>query len=204
MSVLSHKCGVIFLLSLLVCWPTTQLTAEEKTKNTGQQVASDAGEGFISSFSLTARKEPIRVRSQGLEFFYDEKRIVYRGDVVATQGDETLKSKILTVTYEDVPAKNGNSSQKTGEGSFNGRQQLKEIIAEGDVEIISGNRRATGKKAVFTEATRTVVLSGNAVLQEGQNQVSGERVTIFLDEKRSVVDGGAQMVFVPEQTKREQ
>jgi lipopolysaccharide export system protein LptA len=203
MNIPSYKFAVGFLLSLLLGWPVGQLTAEEKTKTAHQQATPDSGDGFISSFSLTARKEPIRVRSQGLEFFYDEKRIVYRGDVVATQGDETLKSRILTVTYEDIPTNNGNSSQKPGEGSADGRQKLKEIIAEGDVEIVSGNRRATGKKAVFTEATRTIVLSGNAVLQEGQNRVSGERVTIFLDEKRSVVDGGAQMVFVPEQTKRE-
>jgi lipopolysaccharide export system protein LptA len=203
MSTPLHKFGAILLLSFLVCWPTSLLKAEEKTKNLSQQANPGSGDGFINSFSLTSRNEPIRVRSQGLEFFYDEKRIVYRGDVVAAQGDETLKSKVLTVIYEDVPTKNGNSLQRTGEGGTDGRQQLKEIIAEGDVEIVSGNRRATGKKAVFNEATRTVVLSGNAILQEGQNQVSGERVTIFFDEKRSVVDGGAQMVFVPEQTKRE-
>ena len=40
-----------------------------------------------------------------------------------------------------------------------------------------------------------------AVLREGPNQVTGERVIVFLDEKRSVVEGGsdgrAEMVFNP-------
>ena len=72
------------------------------------------------------------------------------------------------------------------------------------MEITSGDRRATGKKAVFDEAQRIVVLSGDAVMQEGGNQVMGERVTVYLDEKRSVVDGGggsrrAEMVLIPRQ-----
>ena len=72
------------------------------------------------------------------------------------------------------------------------------------MEITSGDRRATAKKAVFNEAQRTVVLSGDAVMQEGGNQVTGERVTVYLDEKRSQVDGGggsrrAEMLLVPEQ-----
>src|SRR5207247_10866435 len=72
------------------------------------------------------------------------------------------------------------------------QQQLKEIVAEGNVDITSGDRHATAKKAVFTQATRTVVLIGNAVLQEGENRVTGEKVTVFLDEKRTVVEGGGE------------
>ena len=88
--------------------------------------------------------------------------------------------------------------------SVTSRQRLKEIEAEGNVEITTQDRRATGKKVVFNEANRTVVLSGNAVLWEGANQVTGEQVTVFLDEKRSVVEGGggerrAEMVLIPQQ-----
>jgi lipopolysaccharide export system protein LptA len=30
------------------------------------------------------------------------------------------------------------------------------------------------------------------VLQEGENRVTGEKVTVYLDEKRTVVDGGGK------------
>jgi lipopolysaccharide export system protein LptA len=33
------------------------------------------------------------------------------------------------------------------------------------------------------------VLSGDAVLHEGSNEVRGERVIVYLDEQRSVVEG---------------
>lgn len=169
-------------------------TAQEKAQSPARSSAASAGGSWLDSFSLTSRKEPIDIRANGLEFLYDEKRIVYRGDVVAKQGERTITSDLLTVIYEDVPQQ---GSQPVG-GPL-ARQQLKEIIAEGNVQITAGDRRASGQKAVFSEATRTVVLSGNAVLQEGPNQVSGERVTIFLDEKRSVVDGDARMIIVPQQ-----
>ncbi|MCS6926556.1 MAG: hypothetical protein NZ578_11715 [Candidatus Binatia bacterium] len=170
-------------------------TAQDKASSLAPSSAASTGGSWLDSFSLTARKEPIDIRANGLEFLYDEKRIVYRGDVVAKQGERTITSDRLTVIYEDAP-------QQPSAGSHGGalaRQQLKEIIAEGNVQITAGERRASGQKAVFSEATRTIVLSGNAVLQEGPNQVSGERVTIFLDEKRSVVDGDARMIIVPEQ-----
>ena len=192
-----------FLFLLLASMPAWLAVAEEKTSD-GKPPAKADEKGLFDSLSLTSRREPIHIRSRDLEFRYDEKRITYRGEVLVQQGDVTLKSDLLTVTYEEPATTNGATATAAGAtttASATTRQQLKEIIAEGNVEIISGDRRATGKKAVFNEAKRTVVLSGDAALREGGNRVTGERVTVFLDEKRSVVEGGkdrAQMVFIPE------
>jgi lipopolysaccharide export system protein LptA len=200
------KTSGTLLLVFFFCYQANAVRGEEKAQGPGQQGESGSTDNFLDSFSLTSRQEPIDIHSKSLEFFYDEKRVVFRGDVIATQGEETLKSDLLTVTYEEAAPKNGNAPQRSA-ASTTSRQRLKEIVAEGNVEIVSKNQRATGKKAVFNEASRTVVLSGNAVLQEGQNTVSGERVTIFLDEKRSVVEGGPQgalLVYMPQQKEREQ
>ncbi|MEW6297172.1 MAG: LptA/OstA family protein [Thermodesulfobacteriota bacterium] len=196
MSGRTKKLGGVLLVALLTCYLFSAAAAEEKT-SPGRSPEASSGDSVVDAFSLTSRKEPIDIRANGLEFLYDEKRIVYRGDVIAKQGESTLKSDVLTVIYEEA-APNVTPAARAAGGTAS-RQQLKEIIAEGNVEITSGDRRATGQKAVFNETTRTVVLSGNALLQEGPNQVSGERVTIFLDEKRSVVDGDARMTIVPEQ-----
>lgn len=196
------KWGGWLLLVLLLWGVARPVAGEEKASTIKREGQTSVGTSLIDSLSLTSRREPILVRSRVLEFRYDEQRITYKGDVVVTQGDVTLKSDLLTVTYEEpVPEKATASATATKAAS---RQRLKEIVAEGNVEITTGNRRATGKKAVFDEAGRTVVLSGNAVLQENGNQVTGERVTVFLDEKRSVVEGGggerrAEMLLIPEQ-----
>ena len=194
--------GVGLLLTALVCGLARPIAGEEKASNTEQPGKTAPGTSLIDSLSFTSRREPIHIRSHDLEFLYNEKRIIYRGDVVATQGDVTVKSDLLTVTYEEPTTEDGTSLPQSE--SVTSRQRLKEIVAEGNVEITTQDRRATGKKVVFNEANRTVVLSGNAVLRKGTNQVTGEQVTVFLDEKRSVVEGGggerrAEMVLIPQQ-----
>ena len=194
--------GVGLLLTALVCGLAQPIAGDEKASNSGQPGQPGPGTSLIDSLSFTSRREPIQIRSHDLEFLYNEKRIIYRGDVVATQGDVTVKSDLLTVTYEEPTTEDGTSLPQSE--SVTSRQRLKEIVAEGNVEITTQDRRATGKKVVFNEANRTVVLSGNAVLWEGANQVTGEQVTVFLDEKRSVVEGGggerrAEMVLIPQQ-----
>ena len=184
------------LLALTFLLYAATLAAEDVQQRTPSPTSQDSTATLADSLSLTSRKDPIHIRSHDLEFFYEEKRIQYRGNVVVTQGDMTLKSDVLTVLYED-PTPIPTASDTTV------RQRLKRIVAEGNVEITSGERRATSRRAVFNEEKRTVTLRGNAVLQEGANQVKGDIVTVFLDEKRSVVQGGkgkrqAQMVLIPD------
>ena len=212
-----EKWLIVFLLLVFCCGGTPVLVfAEETGKRSERQERGAPGANFADSLSMSSRHEPIHITSRTLEFRYEEKQIIYRADVTAVQGDVTIKSDLLTVTYEDIPpvtaasgkkepaGQDGTTAQSENGGSLTSKQRLKEIIAEGKVEIISGDRHATGKKAVFDERKRIVTLSGDAVLKEGENQVLGERVTVYLDEKRSVVDGGGgsgrvKMVLVPGQ-----
>ena len=112
---------------------------------------------------------------------------------MATQGDVTLTCALLTVTYEESDQSNGPPPPS----STASQQRLKEIVAEGDVRLESESGYATGKRLVFDQTKRTVILSGDAVLHEGANQVSGERVIVYLDERRSVVEGRARMRLIP-------
>jgi len=168
----------------------------------------------FGALDFTSRKEPIHIRSHDLEFFYNQKRIIYRGSVVATQGDSTLKSRTLTVTYEDVtptPAAQGDDAVTQGVGlvsstpAAQGRgtaetskgQKIKDIIAEENVEITSTTRQATCHKAVFSDAARTITLTGNASLRDEANEVTGQKVTIYVDEGRTTVEGDPRMTLTP-------
>ena len=64
----------------------------------------------------------------------------------------------------------------------------------GDVQITKGQRRASGGRAVFDNSARTVTLSEQAKLQDGPNEIAGEKVVVYLDEERSVVEGGRDRV----------
>ena len=50
--------------------------------------------------NLGSNKEPIKIDADRLDVFDKESRAVLEGNVVAVQGDSTIKCTILTVFYE--------------------------------------------------------------------------------------------------------
>ena len=133
--------------------------------------------GFLAGFSFTSTREPISVTADGLEFNYRTRVLVYKGNVVVTQGDMKLQSDTLTVALDDHTD-----------------NQIKEVVADGQVRLSKGTRWASGGHAVFNHRQNTVVLSRDAELHDGPNQVSGDRVVVYLDQERSVVEGGTGRV----------
>jgi len=51
---------------------------------------------------------------------------------------------------------------------------------------------ARGEEAVYFRETSKVIMTGNAVLNEGKNSIKGDRVIIFLNENRGIVESGTQ------------
>jgi len=145
------------------------------------------GGALFDAGSFGSKKEPIVVTSDTLEYDYKTNVVVYRGDVIAA-GDTKVRSDTLTVTL--AAQKDADPADTANKGD----QRLQEVIAVGNVRIDNGTRWATGGRAVFEQATRMLVLTENPVLHEGANEVSGDRVTLYLDENRSVVEGGRRRV----------
>ena len=170
--------------------------------------AASAAEGtrgpddIFQSLSLGSRKDPIQVDADALELDYKGSTIVYRGSVNLRQGDVTLTSDRLTISYDPDAVKRGSESAsvKPREGT-NDAARIREVVAEGNVRIRQRERLAEGGRAVFDQAKQTIVLSNGAVLHDGPNQVTGERVVVYLQEERSVVESGAssrvKAVFFP-------
>jgi lipopolysaccharide export system protein LptA len=192
-------CGAGIVLFLMLFWATDiALAAEDKSAPTGAPAKSQNP----FDISLTSGNGPINIRSGKLEFFYNEKRIVYRDGVVATRDNGTIKSDLLTVTYEEQAVPNNTGTPPTStttvpasekeNATTRRRQRIKEAIAEGSVEITSANGNATCKKAIFNESKRTVILSGDAVMRDGDSVVKGQTVTVYLDENRVTVEGTAE------------
>jgi lipopolysaccharide export system protein LptA len=158
------------------------------------------------------RDQPITVTSRTLEYDYKTNVVVYRGDVQAEQGDVKLKSEALTIrllSKDDKKTKDGGDTKANdaadqpppttdpkpaGDATLDGRVQVRDIEATGSVRIDQGDRWATGGRAVYDEQRRTLVLSENPVLHDGPNQIAGDRVVVYLDENRSVVEGGDKRV----------
>ncbi len=122
------------------------------------------------------KAEAITIDSDRIEMDQKKNTVVYMGNVVAVRGDVTMKSETLTATYSPE------------------MQRLAEVVAEGNLVVTLGNRIATGTKAVYNSENNSIVLTGNPVIRQGNSQVSGCRIIMFINEERGVVEGGSQRV----------
>ena len=132
---------------------------------------TESGERFEVS-----RKEPIHITANQMEVDQKKNTIIYRGNVVTTQGDMSMRSEILTAVY---------SLEMKG---------LQTVVAEGKVQISQSGRTATGGKAVFNGQEQTITLTGDPVIHHGNSQISGSRIIFFIEEDRVTVEGGKERV----------
>ena len=127
---------------------------------------------------------PVTVDADQLENLQKEGLVVFTGNVVANQNSSTQYADRMEVYLDDK----GNRIVRT--------------VSTGNVRIITKDcRTGTAKRAEYYDAEQRVVLIGNARVWRDDNVVTGERITIYLAEDRSVVEGGQQervkAVFYP-------
>jgi lipopolysaccharide export system protein LptA len=168
MRCLSAGLSIVVVLSIVSGFPSSP-PAEERAKR-----------GF--GFEFRESSQPIRIKSDGLEWDYNGHVVTFKGNVIANQEDVTLYSDRLVVYYEEAS------------------NELTQIVAEGAVRIVQADKRATGEKAVFDNAERRIVLTGNPVIRQGKNVVIGDMITIFVDQDRVSVEK-ADVTISPEETK---
>ena len=129
--------------------------------------------------------QPIEITSQQLEILQQQRQSIFSGDVVVTQGDMTLYAKQLIVFLQSD------------------EDQFERLEATGGVRVIQLDRIATATKATYYQLDERLVLSGNANVVQGGNQISGEEITLYLQENRSVIkssEGGrVKAIIIPEQ-----
>ena len=117
------------------------------------------------------KKDPIYITADWMEVDQKKNSITYKGHVVAIQNEMTMRSQTLTAYYDPE------------------MKQMPQIVAEGKVNAVQGNRVATGDQAVFDDKAKTVTLTGSPVMRQGNSQVKGARIVYFIEQDRSTVEG---------------
>jgi lipopolysaccharide export system protein LptA len=123
-------------------------------------------------FGLTSSRAPIDIVSDTVEANQKRNIVTFKGNVIAKQENIVLQANLLEIHYD---------SESKG---------IKLVVATGNVKIVQLERRATSQKATFHQDENKVVLEGEATVREGENVIRGERVIYYIDEERSVVEGG--------------
>ncbi len=136
----------------------------------------------FSALQFSSGHGPIDITADALDLDYKKGTVNFRGHVHAAQADAQLTSESLKVIYgKDF-------------------HEVKQMFADGDVRMSQGTRWATGDHAVLDQPTHTVVLTGSPVVHDGEDQVTGSRITVHLDTGMSEVEG-ARAVFFPKEQK---
>jgi len=121
------------------------------------------------------RTQPVTVDADKMERFGKEGLVVFTGKVVARQNNSVQYADRMEVYLDE----RGDRILRT--------------VSTGSVRIITRDcRTGTSRRAEYYDMEQRVVLIGNARVWQEDNVVSGETITIFLSQDRSVVQGGAQ------------
>jgi lipopolysaccharide transport protein LptA len=134
--------------------------------------------GAFGGMQFGNSKAPIDIKSKSMSLDYTNHSVLWTGSVHATQADSTLTSDQLRVNYFDKDFK-----------------QMKDMVADGNVRLSQGTRWATGDHGVMDQTRRTVVLTGSPVAHDGNDQITGCKITVYLNTSQSVVDCAHAVLF---------
>jgi lipopolysaccharide export system protein LptA len=146
------------------------------------------------------------VISQKMTFKNQESQAVFDGAVVLTRGTLVVYSDRMVVSFrnqETADPKKANDAGKTATTPAKGpdtvsNRAVSQIEATGRVKIERDAGNATCKKAVYYRNEDKIVLTGDPVAWDKGTRVSGNRITMFLAEDRTVVEGGSHVRIEPE------
>ena len=158
--------------------------------------------------SLGGGKEPIKIDADRLDVFDRESKAIFAGNVVAVQGDSTIRCSTMTVHYKrgkdkdaarkDEPA-DADDTPKAAAGM--GENGIQKVDCAGPVTVVQKDQVATGDNAVFDQAAKRIVLTGNVVLSQCQNVTRGQRLVYDMNTGRANMDpvpgGRVSALFVP-------
>jgi len=140
------------------------------------------------TLSETAPKEdetsgtgPIVIKSNTLEVNNELKIITFKGDVNAKKDSFVINCDNMVAYYKSSPGE-----PEKGDES---KTSIDKVVATGHVTInraIGG--MATAEKAIYYQEDEKMVLMGNPTVKQGSDLVKGDRITIFLNEDRSIVE----------------
>ena len=122
--------------------------------------------------------QPVEVTSDRLDVDQTDGTAIFTGNVVVVQGELTLTAERVRVEYGETEPR-----------------EIERIYAFANVVLVSPTEAAEGDEAVYEVATRTVLMTGNVLLTQELNAVSGDTLTIDLDTGTGVVEGRVRTIL---------
>ncbi len=133
--------------------------------------------------SLNSAREPVVITSNRMEAAKLGDKVTFIGNVTLKKESMTLSSDTMIVFYDT------------------GSKDIRQIDAHGNVIVRKEGRVALANDASYYSGDEKIVLTGDARIIENENQLGGKKITLFMRDDRSLVEGGKVLLY---QDKREQ
>ncbi len=121
------------------------------------------------------RNQPVTVDSDKMERFGKEGLVIFTGKVVSRYNNNVQYADRMEVYLDEKGDK------------------ILRTVSTGNVRLITSDcRTGTARRAEYYDLEQRIVLIGNARVWQEDNVVSGETITIYISQDRSVVEAGKQ------------
>ena len=142
---------------------------------------------FSIPLLLGAKKDistnsPVKVQADEMRYFGTEKKSTFHGNVVAVSDNYTLTADDVTVFLDKA-------------------NEISKIKCVGNVNFRSDDIISISKEADLDQKKKLAVITGNVKVWQCENYLEGEKVFIYYEEERIVVDKGTDkrvtIIFKP-------
>lgn len=116
------------------------------------------------------------ITSSKLTFDYKRSIAIFEGNVVVRDPQIDIDADRLIV-------------------QFNKDNTVRSMTAVGNVELCTGDKTGTCRRAVYLAKAGELLLMGDAVLVQSGNRVSGNQITFFVNEDRVKVEPGSVLLM---------
>lgn len=139
---------------------------------------------------------PTTVNANRLEFDYKDWVALFEGNVRIQDPEFTMSADRMLIFFETNKATRASSGGSPGEG------QVRRVDAVGHVVMEHKDEKnevikATCEKAYYTQHNKAIVLVGHPVVSRGVNVLRGEKITVWLEDSRVVVEDSVQLQGSP-------
>lgn len=171
-----NRCGIIILTSLPILLSTCSDIWGEETSTT-RFISKDQG----GALSITSKKMTLKNQ---------ENTILFEGDVVVERDTMRLKANKVDVVF--IPM----SEREEGlVETVDKKREVSTITATGNVEFVQDARTIHSNKVIYYKKDEKMVFTGSPNIREGQDELKGERITVYINEDRVIVEGGEAIIY---------
>jgi len=122
-------------------------------------------------------REPLVITSNRMHAEKLGDKVTFTEKVTLKKEGMTLLSDVMIVYYNA------------------GSKDISKVEAHGNVAVRKDGRVAHSNDALYSRREDTIVLTGNASIIENENKIDGEKITLFMADDRSIIEGKGKVMF---------